>query len=600
MTDYPKVQLANPHTRAGQRANKLFDQFVAPLMRLRPFQNAYARAKANNSPEDLWTKVLKELNVTLNISPEDFARIPKTGPAIIVANHPHGLMDGVILGSLMHHVRDDFKIIMNEATSMPGLEDDLFFVSIFGTAKENAKKNIQVVRDTLEWLANGHAVLLFPAGEISAIKNKQEKIALDNTWNSSIIRLSLKAKAPVLPLFIVGQNDDLFLKSGLIHPALRTAQIGRVTNHLFNKPMNVRTAQPIPSKLLESLPEAARTDFIRAKLYTLLAREPMMPRVFNTDISDVLKTKVTSEELQAIFDLLDSSPDFKTRENSKYVVFLFNQKQLGTENFATIKDEIGRLRELTFREVGEGGGQSRDLDIFDDYYYHLTLWDKEQKQLIGAYRLGFTDELFPEYGVQGLYTATQFDYAPEFFKTLGPAMEVSRAFIIKEHQKTNMSLSTLLGALSQVLVERPHIRAFFGAVSISNEFQMISKKLMIDYLTKYHGQQTLAPLVSPKNPPQLDVAIPQSEWARLLNTVKDLSLLNTVISGIEADGKNIPPLIPAYISLSGHFVAFDHDVGFNSIDGLLVINMREAMQRNSAMMKRLLGKESFEAYSVLN
>jgi putative hemolysin len=220
MNRYPQVQLANANSSCGQWANKLFDRFVAPLMRLRAFQMAYSRAMDDPAKTDLWTKILQQLNTTAIISDADLARIPRTGPVIVVANHPHGIMDGVLLGSLMHRVRDDFKIIMNEATTMPGLEDDLLFVSIFSSAQGNAKKNAQIMRQALEWLKQGHAIAMFPAGEISAISHMHEKIALDNTWNTSMIRLCSRANAPIVPLFIAGQNDALFLKSGLIHPVL--------------------------------------------------------------------------------------------------------------------------------------------------------------------------------------------------------------------------------------------------------------------------------------------------------------------------------------------------------------------------------------------
>ncbi len=604
MSCYPQVQLASPSSVYGQWANKLFDLFIAPIVRLRPFQRAYSKAKKDPSTTDLWTKVLIQLNTQLAISEADLSRIPKTGPLIIVANHPHGIMDGVILGSLMHRVRDDFKIIMNEATTMPGLEDGLFFVSIFGTPRENAKKNIQVTRQALEWLKAGHAIVVFPAGEISAISSWNEKVALDNTWNTSMIRLSMGAKAPILPLFIVGQNDNLFLKLGLIHPLFRTLQIGRVTNHLFGEVMTVRAAHLISSKVLDTFKDdVAKADFVRAKLYSLMSRQTQQHRVLDISLADVSKTNVTQDEMARVFEVLYAQPSFKIHENGAYSVLLFNQQQLlaidskQADIFSIFKDELGRLRELTFREVGEGSGQMRDLDQFDEYYSHLTLWDREQKQLLGAYRLAFADEIVPQYGIQGLYTALQFEYNPHFFATIGPAIELSRAFIIKTHQKNHMGLSMLLGGLGQLLVMRPHIRSFFGAVSISfDEFQSTSKKLILDFLAHHHGHNELSSWVKAKNPPQLTTSLPLSEWQRLLNTIGDLPLLNTVVSSIEADGKGVPPLIWAYLSLMGRFIAFDHDTGFNSIDSLLVINMEESARQNNVMMRRMMGKKNFEAY----
>lgn len=602
MDCYPQIKLADPHSVTGHWFNKLFDMFISPLMQLRPFQRAYSAAIKDPAALDAWTKMLHLLNTTLEISPNDLARIPKTGGLIVVANHPHGIMDGLFVGSLMHKVRDDFKIIMNEATTMPGLEDHLLFVSILGSAKENARKNIQVMRKAIEWLKAGHAIVLFPAGEISSIKHFHEKIALDNTWNTNVIRLSTSGNAPILPILIVGQNDPVFLKLGLIHPLLRTLQIGRVTNHLRNQTIKIRTAQLTQPKMLDVFKDPqTKTHFIRSQAYALLSKKTINARVFATPLSEVMSTDIQPSQLQAAFDCLIAQPGFKIRENSVYTVLLFNQQQLhvldatGT-TFAVLKDEIGRLREITFREVGEGSGRMRDLDRFDEYYSHLTLWDSENKQLIGAYRIGFSDEILPQYGKQGFYTAQQFDFDPTFFDLIGPAMEISRAFIIKSHQKTNLGLSTLFGAIAQILTERPQVRSLFGAVSISNEFQSASKKLIIDYLKKHHGMPELNPWVVANNPPQLSVQIPETEWQNLVDLVHNLSLLNAVVTGIEEDGKNIPPLIPAYISLLARFVAFDYDSDFNSIDGLLVVNLQALIKHNPAILLRLLGRKRFDEY----
>ncbi|MGA2655429.1 MAG: GNAT family N-acyltransferase, partial [Gammaproteobacteria bacterium] len=600
MSQYPKVRLANETTRIGQWANKFFDFVLAPLFRLRPFQNAYSRAMQDPSNTDLWTKTLKELKTTFTISPQDIERIPKEGGVVIVVNHPHGIMDGVILGSLLHQIRDDYKIIMNEATSMPGLDDNLYFVAIFGTAKENAKKNMQIMRDAIEWLENGHAVLLFPSGEISAIKSFEETWARDNTWSNNLIRLSLRSQTPVLPLFIVGQNDSIFLKLGLLHPVFRTMQIGRVTNHLLGENMTVRAAHPIQVKLLESLPDdEARLNFVRSCTYALQAREIKPAREFASTIDEVTKTDVSESTLHQAFDLLLNVPDFMVRDSDTYSVLIFNQQQLldlNPENaviFTALKDEIGRQRELTFREVGEGSGLLRDLDAFDDYYSHLTLWDKPKKRLIGAYRIGFTQEIIAKYGIAGLYTATQYDFNPEFFKALGQAAEVSRAFIIKDYQKSPVSLSMLLGSMSQVLIESG-IQTFFGVVSMSNEFQPISKKLMLEYLLKHHGHSEFSAWVTPKNPPQFDLKMSPHEWQRIVATVSSMSMLNAMIASIEEDGKTIPPLIPIYLSLTGRIIAFDQDTAFNSTDGLLVLNLHDAINHNPSLVKRLVGKQCFE------
>ncbi len=212
-------------------------------------------------------------------------------------------------------------------------------------------------------------------------------------------------------------------------------------------------------------------------------------------------------------------------------------KSANPRGFDHILDEIGRLREVTFRKVGEGTGRARDLDAYDDYYSHLFVWDKKKGELIGAYRLGLTDEIVAKKGVKGLYTSNFFNYDETFLNHVGPAVELGRSFVREEYQGSMSGLPLLFQGIASFVGKNPQYRHMFGPVSISNDYSDLSKQLMVDYVKQHHSAPELMPLVSGKNPPKLHSGMTQAEVAQLNAPVSDIKQLGKLVSQIEPDGK---------------------------------------------------------------
>ena len=254
--------------------------------------------------------------------------------------------------------------------------------------------------------------------------------------------------------------------------------------------------------------------------------------------------------------------------------------------------EIGRLREATFRAAGEGTGKSSDIDLFDAYYLHLFLWDREAHTIVGAYRMGLADEILAHYGKRGLYTQSLFRYGPRLLQTLNPAIELGRSFVRAEYQRSFSPLLLLWRGIGRFILRSPHYAVLFGPVSISNSYAPISRELMVDYLRTNNSEAKLARHVKPRRPFRV-------HRSRLRNEVevadlKDIEHLSRVIARIEHDSKGVPILLKQYLKLGGRLLGFNADDQFSdALDGLVVVDLRASEPR---VLARYMGEEGAAAF----
>jgi putative hemolysin len=265
----------------------------------------------------------------------------------------------------------------------------------------------------------------------------------------------------------------------------------------------------------------------------------------------------------------------------------------GPKQIPNILYEIGRLREITFRFVGEGTGENIDLSWFDYHYLHLFLWNREQNEVVAAYRIGATDAILPRYGLQGLYTSNLFTYEGRLIDHLNPALELSRAFVRREYQKEYSALFLLWRAIGRYIVENPRYKILFGAVSISPQYRFLSRQLMLAYLCSYYLESDLAALAKAKNPPR---AVPLPAWgSKKLNLFwKDMEALSEWISGIEVDRKGAPVLLRQYLRLGAKLLGFNRDKSFsNAWDGLIFLDLTRS---DPKLLRRYMGAEGVERF----
>jgi putative hemolysin len=251
--------------------------------------------------------------------------------------------------------------------------------------------------------------------------------------------------------------------------------------------------------------------------------------------------------------------------------------------------EIGRLRELTFRRAGEGTDQATDLDALDRHYEHLLVWNREKREVVGAYRLARTDEILESKGARGLYTSTLFRLHPNFYEAICPALELGRSFVRPEYQKGYLPLLLLWKGLGHYVAANPQYRILFGPVSISKDYTPSSRALMAGYLRTRHSDQDLAAYVKPRNQFRvrgLSGCDPRT-FGSLVSNVKDLSEL---VADLEADNKGIPILLQQYLNLGGQILEFSVDRKFsNVLDGLIMVDLAKASQ---SKLERYMGKDN--------
>jgi putative hemolysin len=555
------------------------------LLVLDRFQSFFDNLRQPDGGRPVLERTLTALNVQPLISAGDLALVPKQGPVVAVANHPFGLMEGAILATLLCSVRSDVKILANHLLrNLPGSEKHCIFVDPFG-GPGAVRSNRKGLKESIAWLEGGGLLAIFPAGEVARL-NLKEGAVTDPEWNPIVARLIRMTSASALPVYFPGANSAWFQVLGFLHPKVRTALLAHEFLNKTNRTIEVRIGNPIvASKLRTYQDDLALTRYLRHRTYLLEDRETPAATASRSG-SELVAAPVLSELIAADVDKL--SPERTLVDAGEFAVLLAKAAELPSG-----MREIGRLRELTFREIGEGTGKSIDRDAFDNHYWHLFIWHKERREIVGAYRLGPSDEILPRAGVKGFYTASLFRWNQSFLHRTGPALELGRSFVRAEYQKSYAPLLLLWKGIGQFLVRNPRYRVLFGPVSISNKYTIASRQLMVTYLSAFRRSTELAPLVRARH----RFRQRPSRLARELvgGTFWDIEELSNLVADVETDRKGVPVLLRQYLKLGGELVAFNVDRKFaNALDGLIVVDLSKTDPR---LLERYLGKAGAAAFT---
>ncbi len=582
----------------ARRALALVEPALSRLLSLAPIEDLYRSIPLGLAGVDFIDAVLESMGVQVRLSPDELSRVPKDGPVIVVANHPYGGLEGLVLAKMLLAVRPDARIMANFLLSrIPELRELFVFVDPFGGASAT-EGNVRPLKECLRVLRGGGLLGVFPAGAVSHPRLVDGRLAVaDPAWNSTVARLARRTEATVVPVHFSGRNSRLFLALGLVHPLLRTAMLPREFINKSGQSVVVRVGSPItPARLArvsacETEADACVTRYLRLRT-DLLRDRPDRPRrrppLFPQKTAARQEALIAPVPPQLLADEIARLPAGAVlHQSGEFAVIEAKADQipLGLR-------EIGRLRELTFRRVGEGTGKACDLDGFDPFYRHLFLWNTEKKEIAGAYRVGRTDELLENKGPQGLYTSTLFVLKAAFFSRISPALEMGRSFVRPEYQKSYSPLLLLWKGLAQMVVREPRYRVLFGPVSITNEYKHASRRLIASYFEGNVNNPNLARLVRPKTPLRGQTWL--SRAAKTL--VGDLDDLLALIDDIEADRKGIPVLLRQYLKLGGKILAFNVDKDFaDCLDGLIVVDL---LQADRKQLERYMGKGGLAVFTA--
>jgi len=537
--------------------------------------------------------LLREMHVDLQLQAADLERIPTKGALVAVANHPFGILDGAALGVMLSRVRPDVRVMTNSLLEgIPELDEHCFFVDPFHTPA-SVERNLKALKQAFEWLQQGGALAVFPAGEVSQLKVGTAQVA-DPVWNTVAARLIRKTGASALPVYFCGRNSVTFQLLGLIHPRLRTLVLMQEFLQQRGKSVEVRVGSPIPAELIAGIDDDREaTEYLRLRTYLLSYRgkkEISIP----TKVRSVLPRKPQEPIISAVpselvkSDIAALPPDRLLTETNEFAVYSARAPEM-----PHLLEELGRLREVTFRTAGEGTGKRTDLDEFDPYYWHIVLWSKEKQELAGAYRAGNTDEIIRAHGIKGLYTNTVFRYDEGLFLKIGSALELGRSFIRTEYQRQYAPLLLLWKGISKFIATHPETPVLFGAVSISNEYSRLSREMIVRYFQSRQDGREFADLIHPRTPFRMP-KLRRWDCRAFCDILHSLDELAEPISDVEEDGKGLPILIRQYAKLGGKLVGFNLDRKFSDVvDGLVIVDLR---QTDPAVMDRYMGKDAYARF----
>ncbi len=520
--------------------------------------NTFLQTHARLNGLDFVEEVLEYLNISYKVNDKQLENIPVIGKAIVVANHPLGAADALTLVKMLANVRQDknVKIVANKMLShIPQLAELLIPVdNIHGRL---TKESLQAIDQALE---NEELLIFFPAGEVSRASLNGIK---DKHWKSGFVKLAQRTSTPILPIHINARNSSLFYSLSMIYKPLSALLLGHeLFAYRSSKPLEFSIGNIIPPSSFsnQNLKPKQYARLFRKHLYriakgrnTLLATEQSISRPVERQ---TLRAEIKEGEF------LGSTTDGKQ-------IFLIDP-----EISSNVLKEIGRLREYTFRKVGEGTGTRRDLDKYDEYYLHLVLWDEDELEISGAYRIGECAWILSWLGKEGLYMNELCSMDKSLDNKLENAIELGRSFVQPKYWGSR-ALDYLWQGIGAYLSHNPHIKYMYGPVSISNSYPKVAKDVLVYFYSTYFKAEhksfkALHPYILSRNTKsELDKLFEGQEYPEAIRTLK------SYLKGFEVA---IPTLYKQYADLCEeggvHFYDFGVDPDFNNaIDGYLMVEL---------------------------
>ncbi|MDN5481818.1 MAG: lysophospholipid acyltransferase family protein, partial [Chryseobacterium sp.] len=481
---------------------------VMSIAKINEVNRLYDKLK-DKEGKDFFDSFVRERNLSYIAFEEDLAKIPKTGPFILVSNHPLGAIDGILMCKILSEVRPDFKVMGNFLLEkIKPMEPYVISVNPFENRKE-AHSSTSGMRETLKHLQNGGCVGIFPAGEVSNKNNPYGEI-LDKEWEKPALKLIRMAKVPVVPLYFHAKNSRIFYQVAKLHPSLQTLMLPAEMMNDREKPIRIRIGKPITLKAMDEMETIEELgEFLKRKVYMMKSYyEKRKSLAQSINLKNLTVKFPLLREENIVQNIIDETPkedilkdinrlrgtDKMLFSNGNYEIYFTTYEEI-----PSVMREIGRQRELTFRAVGEGSNLPFDLDEYDKHYHHLFLWDNSAEKLAGAYRMALGKDVMKKYGIKGFYTSSLFEFEQDIHPFFKKVIEMGRAYISEEYQQKPLPLFLLWRGIVHVCLRNSDHKFLMGGVSISNKFSEFSKSLMIEFMRSNYFDSAVAQYITPKN-----------------------------------------------------------------------------------------------------
>jgi len=513
---------------------------------------------AENTHKDTFSYVeaiMDYFDIAIGLKTNELTRIPAYGRTVIIANHPLGALDAMALLHLLKDVRKDIKIVANSFLyQFDNLKDIIIPVDNI-----NGKMDKETVKGIYEALEAEQAVIIFPSGEVSRAKPNGIK---DTPWKSGFLKIAAKMQAPILPIYIKAKNSKNFYLLSMINHSLATATLPHEMFKAKGKSIEFTIGKSIPydAYSLPNLSHKETVKLLRKHLYKVAKNHKPIFATQN-------EISVPEERSELKAELKNGTLLGETTDGKSIIVY-----ESAIEN-CVIK-EIGRLREISFRHVGEGSGKKRDIDGYDFYYKHLIIWDDESLEIAGAYRLGISREIMENFDLDGLYTSTLFKFDKKFEPYLEKGLELGRSFVQPKYWNSR-ALDYLWQGIGAYLKTRPDIQYLFGAVSLSDTFNQKAQGMMIYFYQTYFAVT--------ENPVKHRSPYITSKWVqehceKVFIGEDYRSDMRTLKEELGFMGYTVPTLFKQYGELCEEggvqFLDFGYDKDFNNcIDGFIVADL---------------------------
>ena len=547
---------------------KLIARFAYRLLELEEVNRIHVKYHETQGPA-FSAHVLEEVGVKYVIPEQQLNNIPAEGAFITVSNHHFGSVDGMILNTVIGSRRPDYKILTTFLLSMiPSLEDSFIPVDNFSSG---GARSVSGIRAALGHIADGHPLGLFPAGEVATWQKRKDRTAVgrkrvveDSPWAENIIKLIKRSGLPVIPIYFQGENSRSFHILGKIHPRLRTV---RLPHELFNKrgtTVQVRIGQAIPAEEIAAMDIPTLGKYLRNRCYALEAQCQAGAVAAAGQNLAPLADPVPAERIRAEIENLPQRMLFELGDYRAYLI--------RADEAPDTMRELSRLREETFRAVGEGCGQAEDTDIYDAHYRQMILWHVPNREIVGAYRLGFGPEIHKDHpGLSGFYSATLYHYGEKAEPLLARSMELGRSFIIQKYQREVQPLRLLLTGLGVSTLQCPEMEFFSGPVSISNAIPTFYKSLAVRYIERNYPMPDAARIARAPHP-FVSNFLSVDPDALLRIPEKNVDALDRLLLALSGGRFRLPVLVRKYFSCGAKLVCFNVDPDFcSSLDGLIFL-----------------------------